>query len=112
MAALLFGEPDADEVAERLEGQSLVAPALLQFELASVCLKKLLRLPELRTEILQAFDLLGRLPIRIAAVDHTAAIALAQQHDLSTYDASYLWLARALGARLETLDARLGAVGG
>lgn len=110
IAALLFGEPKADEVAERLEGRALVAPALLHFELASVCLKKLVGSPELRDQILQAFDLLGRLPIQIAQVDHTAAIRLAQEHGLSTYDASYLWLARALGAPLETLDARLRAM--
>jgi predicted nucleic acid-binding protein len=110
IAALLFGEPEAEEVAHRLEGQALVAPALLWFELASVCLKKLLRLPELRSEILQAFDLNERLPIQVAAVDHVAVIGLAREHGLSTYDASYLWLARALGAPLETLDGRLRAV--
>ncbi len=110
IAALLFAEPEADQVAERLEGVGLVAPALLRFELASVCLKKVLRFPELREQILQAFDLLERLPIEIAAVDHGAAIALARQHDLTTYDASYLWLARALRAPLETLDAHLRAV--
>ncbi len=110
IAALLFGEPEAEDVARRLEGRALVAPALLRFELASVCLKKLLRLPELRSEILRAFDLLERLPIQVAAVDHVAVIGLAQQHGLSTYDAAYLWLARALGAPLETLDGRLRAV--
>ena len=110
IAALLFGEPEAEDVARRLEGRALVAPALLRFELASVCLKKLLRLPELRSEILRAFDLLERLPIQVAAVDHVAVIGLAQEHGLSTYDTSYLWLARALGAPLETLDGRLRAV--
>jgi predicted nucleic acid-binding protein len=34
---------------------------------------------------------------------------MAQATGLSTYDASYLWLAGAVGADLVTLDARLAA---
>jgi len=45
LAALLFGEPEAEKVASRLEKSRLVAPALLGFEIASVCLKKLRRDP-------------------------------------------------------------------
>jgi uncharacterized protein with PIN domain len=38
LAALLFGEPEADLVAGQLDGARLVAPSLLAFELANVCL--------------------------------------------------------------------------
>lgn len=40
VAALLFGEPDGPVIAERIAGASLVAPGLLGFELANVCLIK------------------------------------------------------------------------
>jgi uncharacterized protein with PIN domain len=40
IAALLFGEPEADAVAAQLAGSRLVAPGLLPFELANVCLIK------------------------------------------------------------------------
>jgi hypothetical protein len=36
IAALLFGEPDAENISERLADGRLVAPALLGFELANV----------------------------------------------------------------------------
>jgi predicted nucleic acid-binding protein len=36
-----------------------------------------------------------------------AAIALAERTKLSLHDASYLWLAHALGAELVTLDDKL-----
>ena len=39
LAALLFDEPEAGAIADRLEDANLVAPALLGFEIASVCLK-------------------------------------------------------------------------
>jgi predicted nucleic acid-binding protein len=45
LAALLFAEPEAEAVADQLEGSSLFAPTLLGYEIASVCLKKLRRDP-------------------------------------------------------------------
>jgi len=38
IAALLFGEPEADSIAVRLDDARLVAPSVLGFELANVCL--------------------------------------------------------------------------
>jgi hypothetical protein len=37
LAALLFGEPEAEDVVRRLDGARLGAPGLLVFELANVC---------------------------------------------------------------------------
>jgi len=45
LAALLYDEPEAGAVADRLENGNLVAPPLLTFEIASVCLKKLRNSP-------------------------------------------------------------------
>ncbi|MBV9740236.1 MAG: type II toxin-antitoxin system VapC family toxin [Hyphomicrobiales bacterium] len=42
-------------------------------------------------------------------VDLTATLDLAESAGLTAYDASYLWLARALGAELVTLDRKLTA---
>jgi predicted nucleic acid-binding protein len=41
-------------------------------------------------------------------VDHVGALELALDSGLTVYDASYLWLARQLGAELVTLDKELG----
>jgi predicted nucleic acid-binding protein len=107
MAALLFGEPKAEEIAEVLEGAHLVAPALLQFEMASVCLKKIVAHPELEVQLMSAFDLLTRFAIDTVQVDHPATIALAKETGLTTYDASYLWLTKDLKGELITLDEKL-----
>jgi predicted nucleic acid-binding protein len=109
LAALLFGEPEADSVANRLEGARLVAPSLVDFELANVCLTKMRRLPKNRDTLRAAFRLLHRLSVEIVAVDHPAILDLAEATGLTAYDASYLWLARALGAELVTLDRKLAA---
>jgi len=107
LAALLFDEPEAGAVAERLEDGNLVAPALLSFEIASVCLKKLRSSPQQREALLAAFALDARMPIEIIEVDHADTLRLAEAFGLSSYDAAYLWLAQKLAAELVTLDRRL-----
>ncbi len=107
LAALLFGEPEAQSVAERLGDARLVAPSLLGFELANVCLTKLRRHPEQQSALTAAFRLRRRLAVEEVAVDHEGAVGLASTTGVAAYDASYLWLTRQLGADLVTLDHRL-----
>jgi predicted nucleic acid-binding protein len=106
-AALLFGEPQARAVADRLADSRLVAPGLLAFELANICLIKSRRHPDLRPALLAAFRLRDRLRVEEVAVDHHDALRLAAETGLTAYDASYLWLARQLEAELVTLDEQL-----
>ena len=107
LGALVFGEPGAETVAERLSKSTLVAPQLLWFELASIAFKKGARHPGRLDQIRAAFQMAGRLAIEILSVDHLEVIDLAAQAGLTTYDASYLWLARKTGGELVTLDKRL-----
>jgi predicted nucleic acid-binding protein len=109
LAAILFGEPEAEAVAERLAGARLAAPTLLDYELANVCLIKIRRQPGERETLRAAFRLAQRLKIESVAVDHAATLDLADATGLTAYDASYLWLARSLGGELVTLDRKLAA---
>lgn len=111
LAALLFGEPEAEVVARRLGDARLVAPALLGFELANVCLIKCRRHPDQRQALRRAFRLRDRLGVEEVAVDHAASLDLAAETGLTAYDASYLWVARRLEAELVTLDRQLAAAG-
>jgi predicted nucleic acid-binding protein len=49
----------------------------------------------------------GKLAIEIVEVDYSAVVNLADETGLTTYDASYLWLARRLKGELITLDGKL-----
>lgn len=112
IGALVFGEPAAEEVAARLSGATLAAPALLAFEIANIAVKKLRRHPEQRAALLAAHALPLRLSIETVAVDSIAVLSVAEETGLTAYDASYLWLARELRADLVTLDAALGLAAG
>jgi predicted nucleic acid-binding protein len=107
LAALLFGEPEAEAVAALIDESQLVAPSLLAFELANVCLVKCRRHPEQRDALVAAFHLREQLGVEEIAVDHACVLDLALATGLTAYDASYLWLARQLGAEMITLDKEL-----
>jgi predicted nucleic acid-binding protein len=97
-------------VALRLEGSSLIGPALLPFEVANTCLKKLRRHPDERDALMAAFEMLERMEVGVVEVHHGEVLGLAERTGLSAYDASYLWLARRTGSELVTLDRQLEAV--
>lgn len=107
LAALLFGEPEAEQIADRIGSNRLVAPALLDFELGNVCLTKIRRYPAQRDKLLRALGFRDRMAIELVAVDHREVVPLAEATGLTAYDASYLWLARRLGVGLITLDRKL-----
>lgn len=104
LAALLFGEPEAEDVARRTDGATLIAPTLLPFEIASVTLKKLRKYPDQREQILAAYRLLDRMAIDLIDEPLEQVVLLAEKKGLTSYDAAYVWLAISCGAELETLD--------
>lgn len=109
IAAVLFGEPAADRLAETLDDGPLFAPTLLRYELGNVCLQKIRRHPDRREDLLTALALFARVDLREVEVPAVEATETAERADLTVYDAAYLWLARTLAAELVTLDERLEA---
>ena len=85
----------------------MAAPALIWFELASICLRKIRAHRAQRDQILGAFRMARKLAIEIIEVDHWAVVNLADETGLTTYDASYLWLAGHLKGELITLDGKI-----
>ena len=95
VAAMIFQEAGADDVDNRIAASALAAPALLRFELTNVCRTKLRQFPDLRETLLDQFSFGLESPIETHDIDHQEALALAETFNLTAYDASYLWLARA-----------------
>lgn len=108
LAAIVFDEPEGDAVTDQIRGCNLIAPSLLRYEMANVCWVKLRRRPDERALLLEAFQMPGIAPETLD-VDHVAVVELAARTGLTTYDASYLWLANDLDVELVTLDRRLAA---
>ena len=87
LVALLFVEAEAEQISDRLGEFDLVAPALLQFELANACLVKLRRNPEQRDAILRQYFSLAAMLIGTRDVDQVEVLDLAEQLSLTAYDA-------------------------
>lgn len=109
VVAIAFAEPDGDRVVERLGGADLAAPSLLPYEVANVAALRVRRGLLSEREARTGIAIFRRLGIGLHDADPEALLALAGATSLTAYDAAYLWLARALGADLVTLDRRLRA---
>jgi predicted nucleic acid-binding protein len=110
LAAVIFDEPEHDDVLKLLAGAALHAPFLLQPELANVAVKKSRRDPANERLYAAALAKFDTLDIQFHSTGSKEIAGLALLHGLSAYDASYLWLARTLNVTLVTLDKRLQAV--
>lgn len=109
IAAILFAETSGPGVEAGLRGLNLVAPRLLRYEITSVALKKRRANPDDGQDIARALQRYRALRIREFDLPTALIYETAAATGLSGYDAAYLALARALGAPLVTLDAKLAA---
>jgi predicted nucleic acid-binding protein len=107
IAAALFGEAGRAEAVALLHGRTLHAPHLLDYEIASVALKKLRRENLSREIVAAALQAYARLPIERHSVEAETIATIAERYGLTAYDAAYLQVAEELTAPLATLDERL-----
>jgi predicted nucleic acid-binding protein len=112
LAAIAFGEPESATLVAHLEGETLIAPTLIDYELANIAWKKARAHPRARVSIHAALEAALHLSIARVQVPATEMFRLAQETGLTAYDASYLWLARTHDAELVTLDRQLAGVAG
>lgn len=111
LGALVFSEPRAGEAAALLEGAELYAPKLMAYELTHIAQIKSAQFPAQINAIQEALDIALLMDIRWLDVSHMRVLRLALETGLTTYDASYLYLSRLLGADLATFDDKLRRVG-
>lgn len=104
--------PDGDRARSRLRGEQLVAPHLIDLEVASVWRRQVAAglMPLRRADL--ALDDLGSLPLRRARHDALLPRCWQLRDNVTMYDAAYVALAEALGAPLLTADRRLARATG
>lgn len=109
VAAVVFEEPEAAPLVAVVRGK-LLAPSLIRYELANLCLTKLRRASADAAVTLKRYRLLRDLDLRTIEPDWDALPELAAHWGLSGYDAAYLDVALRERLPLVTLDARLARV--
>ena len=110
--ALADDGPDGDRARDRLRGEVLTAPEVIDLEMASVLRRAAIgdRLPQRRADL--AMDDLIDLPLRRAAHRPLLRRCWELRHTVTSYDAAYVALAEVLGIVLVTADARLSRAPG
>lgn len=93
LAAWCFREPRASEALGILQDSNLYAPILLAYELSSIARKKTMAYPHRLDVLTEALETALALPIHWTDVDQVAILRLALDVNLTTYDASYLYVA-------------------
>ncbi len=98
---------EGDHLRQRLRGQTVIAPELVDLEVQSVLRSGVRRglLDERRAR--QAWTDLSSAPIQRAPHRPLLARAWELRDNLTTYDAAYVALAEVLGATLLTTDSKL-----
>lgn len=110
VAAVLFHEPDGATVDAHTDGETLIAPHLIDFELANICWKRMRREPHNVPALLTMLAGLKSVAINRVTVPPTEVAELALRTGLTAYDAAYLWLAHSRDLELVTLDKQLARV--
>ena len=87
--------------------EPLVAPELLQYEIANALVRGAGLPGDLARQAYANFEALAIETYSLDTPEYDATIALAAERRLTVYDASYAVLARALGCRLVTADRKL-----
>ncbi len=109
LGAMMFRESRADE-AELLVGDGpLYEPPLLLYELTNIARKKTLLEPGKLVSIVEALDVIFAMDIQWRDVDHPQVLQLALETGLTTYDASYIYVAQTVGVPLVTFDKKMQA---
>jgi predicted nucleic acid-binding protein len=105
------GNSHAEAVLESLEAGRAFVPAIWPLEVGNVLLVAERKNRLSHAAAVRFLDLLGGLPISVEQESPDRMLkeilSLAREHELSTYDASYLDLAMRLDLPISTLDASL-----
>jgi predicted nucleic acid-binding protein len=107
IACWCFRESRWAEAAGLLQNAELHAPTLLAYELTSIARRKVTNYPEKATEISEALQIALSVPVQLDDVNHIDVLELALKTGITTYDACYLYLAKALDGFLVTFDQKL-----
>lgn len=104
--ALIFREPDHGRVLSALRAcRQVLVPQLFRLEVANVARTKVRRAEIQRPQAEAMLAELATWPIEIVTAEWQDAWPLAWKHDLTVYDAAYLWLSLDRNLPLVTLDA-------
>lgn len=105
--AVVLDESSREWVIERTSACALISPEVLPYEIANalMAVKRKGRLTD--REVLKAFDISQRIPVRLVSIRLRDALRIAIKHGIHAYDAFYLQCCIETKLPLISLDNRM-----
>ena len=105
--SVALNEADREWVIEKTAACSIVAPEVLPYEIgnALIAVKKRGRLND--REIMRAFEISQKIPVRLVAVKISDALKIALHYNIYAYDAYYVQCCIENKSPLISLDSRM-----
>jgi predicted nucleic acid-binding protein len=105
--AVVLDETSREWVIERTSGCAILSPEVLPYEIANalIAVKRKGRLTD--REVLKAFDLSQRIPVKLLSIKIRDALTIAVKQGIHAYDAFYLQCCLETKLPLISLDNRM-----
>ncbi len=108
--AVALNEPEKEWLIEVTDGQDLVAPSVLPYEIGNALSSLVRRNVISEWQLAAAWDSAAAVPVELATIDTRSALLLAGHFRIYAYDAYFLPCALDAKCPLLTLDRRMKSV--
>ncbi len=110
LLAVIFNEPEKDNIIKLTSGNDAIAPEILPYEVGNALAAMIKRKQITNKEALLAQRATNAIPVRLLSVDITKALKLAIDFNIYAYDAYFLQCAIHHSCPLLTLDKSMNKV--
>ncbi len=104
LLAVIFNEPEKDNIVRLTSGNDAIAPEILPYEVGNALSAMIKRKQITQKEALQAQKSINSIPVRLMSVDIAQALQLAIDFNIYAYDTYFLQCAINHSCPLLTLD--------
>jgi len=104
LLAVIFNEPEKDNIVRLTTGNDAIAPEILPYEVGNALSAMIKRKQITHKEALQAQKSVNSIPVRLMSIDIAQALQLAIDFNIYAYDAYFLQCAINYSCPLLTLD--------
>ena len=102
--AVALNEPEKDRIIRLTEGNDLIAPDVLPFEIGNALTAMMKKNALKKEEVASAWDVVQHIPVDLRHTDIKSALNIAIKFNIYAYDAYFLECADKLRSPLLTLD--------
>ena len=104
LLAVIFNEPEKDNIIQLTSGNEAIAPEILPYEVGNALSAMIKRNQITQQEALNAQKSINTIPVRLISIDISQALKLAIDFNIYAYDAYFLQCAINQSCPLLTLD--------